>query len=178
MSELQKRKTIRLAEYDYSRAGMYFVTICSHQREMLFGDVHQETISLSNFGRIVQECWDLIPAHYPGVATDAFVIMPNHVHGLIRLTGIVGARHASPDAAAARMRPPSVGNVVGSFKSAVSSRINSARGTPGAPVWQRGFFERVLRDDDELLRARRYIVENPLKWYVDEENPLRRLPTR
>ncbi|HEX8906129.1 MAG TPA: hypothetical protein VF771_14875, partial [Longimicrobiaceae bacterium] len=109
----------------------------------------------------------------PGVTTDAFVIMPNHIHGLIELTDVVGARHASPDSAAAPVRAPTLGAVVGSFKSAVTSRINAQRNTPGAPVWQRGFFERVLRNDDELLRARRYIVENPLKWHLDEENPLR-----
>ena len=94
MSELPKRKPLRLSEYDYSRAGMYFVTICTHARERQFGTVHAETMSLSPYGRVVQECRDAIPAHYPGVATDAFVIMPNHVHGLIQLTELVGARHA------------------------------------------------------------------------------------
>ncbi|MBV9108268.1 MAG: transposase [Gemmatimonadetes bacterium] len=92
--------------------------------------------------------------------TDAFVIMPNHVHGLVQLTET--AEHTS-----------TLGRIIGSFKSAVSARVNTLRATPGAPVWQRGYYERVLRNEDELLRARRYIVENPLKWHLDQENPLR-----
>jgi REP element-mobilizing transposase RayT len=173
MPNLPNRKRLRLAEYDYSHAGMYFVTICTHRRELLFGTVHAQAISLTPAGCVVQQCWDEIPAHYPGVRTDAFVIMPNHIHGLIQLTGTgtVGARHASPGPEAARARPPTLANVVGSFKSAVTSRVNVQRGTPGATVWQRGYFERVLRNDDEMLRARKYIVENPLKWHLDEENP-------
>lgn len=160
MSDPPRRKPLRLPEYDYSTAGMYFVTICTHGRELLFGRVHAETVALSSYGLIVQECWDSIPQHYPGVRTDAFVIMPNHVHGLVQLTETAGHTRT-------------LGRVIGSFKSAVSGRVNSIRATPGAPVWQRGYFERVLRNENELLRARRYIVDNPLKWHLDQENPRR-----
>jgi putative transposase len=167
------RKNNRLREFDYSQPAMYFVTICAHDRAMLFGAGGEGAIRLSSFGRIVQDCWNEIPAHYPGVLTDAVVVMPNHVHGILDLTQIlVGARHASPTApSSATKRRPSLGSIVGSFKSAVTSRINAARGTPSAPVWQRNYHEHVIRSDEDLRRARQYIADNPLKWHLDRENP-------
>ena len=106
--------------------------------------------------------------------------MPNHVHGIIVImaTHDVGATHASPlqnDDTPTQPRGPqrqSVASIVGSFKSAATNRINEHRGTPGAPVWQRNYFEHIIRDDESLNRIREYILNNPLQWALDRENPL------
>ena len=156
-----RRKHPRITGFDYSRSGMYFVTVCTDRRLCLFGDVSEDAVHLSEIGRVGQACWGEIPGHYPGVATDAFVVMPNHVHGILDFTrGPAGARSVA------------LGTVVGSFKAAVSSRANELRGTPGASLWQRGFHDHVIRGEDDLAARRQYIAENPLKWHLDHEHPL------
>jgi len=200
--EIHHRQSIRLRDYNYSRAGAYFVTVCVFERECLFGELVDGEMRLNEAGRMVRECWDGIPDHFPHVELDAFIIMPNHLHGIFVLNddaSIVGARHASPDfpvqmaatdrathARATHARathasplrgpgpePRSIGAMVGSFKSAVTKRINQSRNTPGAPVWQRNYYERVIRGERELDGIRRYIVDNPAKWAEDENHPSR-----
>ena len=128
-------------------------------------------------GRIVQESWDRISQHFPHVVTDAFVVMPNHVHGVVTITDhVVGATHASPLQPGENDYPRgpkrgSLGAIVGSFKSAAARRINQSRGTIGVPFWQRGYYERIIRDDTELERIREYILNNPYTWDTDEDNP-------
>jgi len=110
---------------------------------------------------------------------DAFVIMPNHMHGIVALvdSGTVGATHASPlpdDASPGRPRGPkrqSIAYIIGSFKSAATKRINAVRGTPGVPVWQRNYYEHIIRDDESLNHIRQYILDNPAQWALDRENP-------
>lgn len=173
------RRSIRLKGYDYTQAGMYFITICTYERTWLFGEVSGEEMRVNAFGEIVQRCWAEIPQHFAHVALDAFVVMPNHVHGILVLThdgeeerpvwSVPNDEGLFPRGA----RPRSVGAIVGSFKSATARRINELRGAPGAPVWQRNYYERIIRDEHELDRIRRYIVENPLRWHLDRENPWR-----
>ncbi|MGE0824886.1 MAG: transposase [Candidatus Binatia bacterium] len=133
--EKHHRRSIRLKGYDYRQAGAYFVTIVTHGRECLFGNVVDGGMALSERGKIVQRCWDEIPVHFPNVQLDTFTVMPNHIHGIIV---IVGATHASPLPQA--VFPPhgpetrSLGAIVGSFKSAVTKRINEQRGSPGTSV--------------------------------------------
>jgi REP element-mobilizing transposase RayT len=98
------------------------------------------------------------------VVIDAFVVMPNHVHGILDLT-----QRSAGSGQGGRM--PALGSIVGSFKSAVSSRVNTLRNTPGTTIWQRGFHDRVIRTDEELFKVRKYIAENPLAWHLDRENP-------
>ena len=134
---------------------------------------------LSAAGRIARNCWVEIPTHHPGVTLDAFIVMPNHVHGMVILNGTtdpegVGAQQAAPlhtparrSAAirdSVRVMPGSLGAIVRSFKAATAKRINEARNTPAATVWQRNYYDRVIRDDRELHRARRYILSNPDRW--------------
>jgi REP element-mobilizing transposase RayT len=179
MNPENHRCSIRLKGYDYTWAGAYFVTICTKDRACLFGDVVDGVMRLNQMGQIVWQCWLAIPDHFPHVLLDEFVVMPNHVHGIIVImaTHIVGATHASPlqnDDTPTRPRGPqrqSVGSIVGSFKSAATKRINEQRGIPGAPVWQRNYYEHIIRDDESLNRIRQYIAENPLRWYLDRENP-------
>jgi REP element-mobilizing transposase RayT len=171
-SPLHHRRSIRLKGYDYTRAGAYFVTICTKDRACLFGDVADGVMRLNQMGHIVRQCWLAIPDHVPPVLLDEFVVMPNHVHGIIVLVSPL-----QNDDTPTRPRGPqrqSVGSIVGSFKSAATKRINEQRGTPGAPVWQRDYFEHIIRNDESLNRIREYILNNPLQWALDRENPLAR----
>jgi len=174
------RRSIRLRGYDYTYPGAYFVTLCTLGRACLFGDVVDGKMRLNAAGRIVRQCWQQIPTHFPNAALDDFVVMPNHVHGIIVLTdtNVVGATHASPqpheNASPARPHGPqrrSVASIVGSFKSAVARRINALRDTPGASFWQRNYYEHIIRDDESLNRIRQYILDNPMRWAMDRENP-------
>lgn len=179
MRHKNHRRSIRLKGYDYTQAGAYFVTICTKDRACLFGDVADGVMRLDQMGHIVRQCWLAIPDHFPHVLLDEFVVMPNHVHGIIVImaTHDVGATHASPlqnDDTPTRPRGPqprSVASIVGSFKSAAAKRINEHRGTPGAPIWQRNYYEHIIRDDESLNLIRNYIADNPLRWYLDRENP-------
>ncbi len=181
------RRSIRLKGYDYNQAGAYFVTIVTQDRAHLFGEVVGGDIRLNAYGQIVRRCWQEIPMHFPNASVDDFIVMPNHVHGIIVIMEndiIVGATHASPQPSPqpgpqTSAHPPrphgpqrrSVASIVGSFKSAASRRINDLRGTPGQSVWQRNYYEHIIRDDESLNRIRQYILDNPARWALDQENP-------
>ena len=223
------RRSIRLRGWDYTSPGAYFVTICTHNGQCLFED--------PTLRRVVETMWQRIPRHFPHVQLDEFVVMPNHVHGIIWIVDKpVGARHSrepsSPTSVipsdepaqwreqssgnASPLPPPntgtrhsreplsptdtilsdeptqsrkqpsgnasplphgvvpgSLGAIIGNFKSVTARRINRIRRTPGAPVWQRNYYEHIVRSEDELGRIRKYIRLNPLKWELDRENPHR-----
>ena len=168
------RKSIRLNGYDYHQPGWYFVTICVHNNKCLLGQIDNEKMHLSNLGVIVRDCWDEIPKHYPYVKLDLSVIMPNHFHGIVIITdqenknGNVGARHASPLRDDVRIPTRNtLGDIIGSYKSAVTKRVNNTRHTPGEPFWQRNYYDHIIRDESDLNRIRQYIEENPLKWMDD-----------
>ena len=166
--EKHRRRSLRLRDYDYSQAGAYFVTICTHNRTCLFGDIVDGEMRLNEDGRLAQSVWEALPKHYSHVELDAVVVMPNHVHGIIVLTATpVGAgfkpastRHGLPE-------------IVRAFKTFSGRRINQSRSTPGTPVWQRNYYEHVIRNDAALNRLRQYIAENPARWAEDPENPAR-----
>ncbi|MDW7710809.1 MAG: transposase [Deferrisomatales bacterium] len=181
---IHRRRSIRLRDYDYSSGGAYFVTICAAGRRCIFGAVWNGEMSLNRNGRSVVESWEAIADHFPQVDLDAFVVMPNHVHGILFLhtdSGVTraGATHASPLRGGA-LGPArgSVGAVVGSFKSGAARRINQLRNSLGAAVWQRNYYERVIRDDGELADVRQYIMDNPARWADDSENPANAPPPR
>ena len=186
------RRSIRLPAYDYREAGAYFVTICTFERSCLLSETPLETI--------VRQVWRHL-SRRGHVDTDEFVVMPNHIHGIIWIAPAnpVGAQHtgspvldcglvshrlsnrardswrAAPlrrhDDERLRVHAHSLGAVVRAFKSASARRINELKGTPGAPVWQRNYYERVIRDQRELNAAREYIRDNPRKWAEDPNNP-------
>ena len=178
-----RRKPLRLPGYDYAHPGAYFLTICSHRRLPLFGEAFEDRMRLNAFGQAVQACWAELPQHFPHVELDAFIVMPNHVHGVILIHDLgrqnaapenVGATHASPlPKRASGPRPRSLASIAGSLKSAATRRINQLRGTPGAPVWQRNYYEHIIRDEAALNRIRAYIQTNPQRWHFDVENPAR-----
>jgi putative transposase len=192
-----KRNSLRLEGYDYTLAGAYFITLITHRRECLFGEVIDGEVVLSPYGEVVRTEWLASTRIRREIQLheDEFVVMPNHVHGIVWIVqdehepikdsggqvtievinGCVGATGRSPvrQKRLSMNGPPprSLGSFVAGFKAAATKNINQIRGTPGEPVWKRNYFDRVIRDEDELEHLRRYIDENPLKWEIDRENP-------
>ncbi len=163
-----QRRSLRLQGYDYSQAGAYFVTICTRNHAPLFGDIVGGEMHPGESGLIVHGFWDKLPDRFPRVTLDTFVLMPNHVHGIID----VGAIYELPLRTLSR-RSMLIPMAVGRFKMNTAKQINQVRGTPGVPVWQRNYYEHVVRNEDEMNRIREYIVNNPLRWALDRENPQR-----
>ena len=175
--EQHHRRSIRLPGYDYTQIGAYFMTICTQNKRCLFGEVVDGKMQLNNLGQIVDACWRAIPDHFPNILCDAWVIMPNHMHGILVIDiDNVGARHAVPlrEPQPEQFGNPTTGSVptlVRSFKSTVTKRINEMRGTPGATLWQRNYYEHVIRNGTEWDFIRKYIETNPALWAEDNENP-------
>jgi putative transposase len=173
------RRSIRLQSYDYTSSGAYFVTICSHQRNHIFGEIQKDEMCLSEWGTIVQHVWLEIPTHQEHVQTDVFIVMPNHLHGiLIFHNDTTTSRRDLPwqiptegnTPAFGYRVPGSLGSVIGLFKAAITKKINDLQNTHGLRVWQPNYYERVIRNDDELNAVRTYIENNPKNWHDDEEN--------
>ncbi len=165
------RKSIRLKGYDYSQPGHYFITICTHQRAHLFGGVRGGKIVLNAMGVVADECWRAIPVHYPNVRLDAYVIMPNHVHGVVEIMD-VGAQNFVPLQSDGKINrfgkiiPRSVSTIIRGFKTGVTKWARED--TDVHPVWQRNYYEHIIRDDDALNRIREYIRNNPAEWRNDD----------
>jgi REP element-mobilizing transposase RayT len=173
-NRILNRRSIRLKEYDYSQAGAYFVTICTNNRECLFGEIMGGKMVLNKLGEIVEEEWEISSRIRSEIELHSFVIMPNHIHGImvIRDHRSVGATGRSPLHAFHRTLPPkSLGAFVAGFKSSDTKKINHLRATPGQPVWQRNYYEHVIRNEIDLEEIEEYIQNNHLKWLEDENHP-------
>jgi REP element-mobilizing transposase RayT len=168
------RRSIRLAGWDYASPAVYFVTICTHNRENLFDD--------PRFRKVAERLWRAIPhrPHACRVSLDQWILMPNHLHGLIILgradPGAPSAQPPSPGGPAGAASG-SLGAIIGNYKSVAMRRINRLRQTPSMPVWQRNYYERIVRNQRQLDAFRRYIIENPTRWATDGDNPDNWLPT-
>ena len=154
---MSQRKSLRLSHYDYASPGAYFVTVCAHDRACLFGTVNDGAVQLSEAGKIVERVWQDLPTHYRNFSLDEFVIMPNHIHGVL----IIDREGGRP-----------LSDLMRAFKAFSTREIKAQRLTNGA-VWQRGYYEHVVRDEGDLTTIRQYIRDNPMKWDLDEENPAR-----
>ena len=171
------RRSIRLPFYDYSQEGWYFVTMCALGHKCLFGKFENGNIELYRFGRVVNRCWKWLAEQYDYVNLDEYVVMPNHMHGIIiiRRSGSCiydsgeGGSRTAPTEDTRKCKPLS--RLVGAFKTVSTKQINIIRNTPGRKLWQRNYYEHVIRDEDELNHIRQYIAENPTNWRTDEENP-------
>jgi REP element-mobilizing transposase RayT len=148
---------------DYAQPGWYFVTICTHLREPLFGELEHGRMRLSPFGEIVVDTWFQIDVVDEHLALDEFFIMPDHLHGIIVITD--QPPHGVPT------RAHTLGGIVARFKAHSARRINVQRGTAGAPVWQRSYYEHVVRNERDLERIREYIANNRWRWPEDEDPP-------
>lgn len=153
MTDLPNRKSIRLQNYDYTQEGLYFVTICTQNRECIFGEIVNEKIKLNYVGKIIESVWQSLSNRFP-VKLDTFQIMPNHIHMIIELTG--GSMGGSRPA-------PTLGMIIGFLKSESSKRI-------GHPIWQRNYYEHIIRNETELNKIREYIQTNPQRWERDRNN--------
>jgi putative transposase len=186
--DIHHRRSIRLHDYDYTSAGAYFVTICTQGRECLFGEIDAGKIILNYAGRMIQDLWTETSNKFPEMETDTHIVMPNHFHGIVFIVGALRADTLISEGktnieaigkitAVADAKPgPALGDIVGAFKSLTThAYINGVaqQNWPSFPgkLWQRNYYERVIRNDNELTRAREYIVNNPLKWPEDENNP-------
>lgn len=179
--DIHHRHSIRLRESDYSTAAAYFVTVCAHGRECLFGDVVDGEMYLNDAGRVLGNVWLKLTERFPHVALDECVIMPNHFHGIVVIND-VGAPLAAPafdstveiscgGGKGSASSAPALGTILRAFKSISAININRSSDRQGHPLWQRNYYERVIRDDTELAAMREYIQHNPLKWTDDDENP-------
>ncbi|MEW6595762.1 MAG: transposase [Thermodesulfobacteriota bacterium] len=185
---IHHRRSIRLQGYDYSRAGAYFVTICTQERQCLFGKIVDGEMRLNDLGRVVADSWEWLARQYDHAELDEWVIMPNHMHGIIVITddcrggscrgrscrggsckggSCKGGSRTAPTMA---QRKP-VGRLIGAFKTVSTKRINELRQTPGVKLWQRNYWEHIVRDEPELQRIRQYIHNNPSQWEMDTLHP-------
>jgi REP element-mobilizing transposase RayT len=194
------RRSTRLKGYDYAVPGAYFVTICTAEREQTLGYVAEGRIVPSQIGTVVRDCWRALPRRFRHIDLDEWCVMPNHVHGIIFIIddppGPRGGRHAArlleppPDSEPAscgtpsasspvpttggkRLAPGSLGVIVRAFKASSTRRVNRIRGSTGASLWQRGYHDRIIRNERELSAIRRYIADNPISWELDRDNPAR-----
>ncbi len=203
-------ESIRLPGYDYSRPGAYFITIVVHNRQCLFGEIVNGEMTLNEFGEIVKTEWQKTGALRPNIDVDAFVVMPNHLHGILIITDNDDLYHhhnrnrnrdrnrrdtlqrvstesesESESESGMGMEPGmgmgtieqfgkpthnSIPTIVRLFKSTVTKQINQIHQTLGIPVWQRNYYEHIIRNDDELNKIREYIINNPLTWKTDENH--------
>ena len=165
------RRSTRLQGYDYSRVWAYFVTLCTQDRQCLFGEVVDGDMRLNDWGQIVADTWEWLATQYAHVELDGWIVMPNNVHGIIVIhnDGCRGGSRTAPTRPATR-KP--LGRLIGAFKTVSTQRINELRGSPGMPVWQRNYYEHIIRSEESLSRIRQYILNNPARWAFDRENRL------
>lgn len=181
------RKSIRLKGYDYSQAGLYFITICIHNRECLFGEIENGIMIMNDMGKIADQCWAEIPRHFPNAVLHEYIIMPNHIHGIIELVGAknfspenkispenehpsknnssennIGAKNISP------LRSPSktIGSIVRGFKIGVTKWVR--QNTNFETIWQRNYYEHIIRNEQSYNNISDYIINNPARWNDDK----------
>jgi REP element-mobilizing transposase RayT len=162
------RQSTRLKGYDYAQPGAYFVTVCTRDRECLLGDIVDGEMRLNEYGMAVREEWLRTAQLRETVELDACTIMPNHVHGIVVITNGRGTARRAPTERFGKPVADSIPTIMRAFKSASTKHINVIRRTPGTPVWQRNYYEHVVRDDEELKAIRQYILSNPANWTTDE----------
>ena len=185
--EKHHRRSIRLKDYDYSQPGEYFVTICTRNKECIFGEIIEDRMQLNEYGKIANDFWNEISIHFPGVKSDKFVVMPNHIHGIIMIMNSIDDNRGrgevtSPLQPIQPMQPitllPSLkikkitlGKIIAYYKYQTTKLINEKHNTAGISVWQRNYYEHIIRTDKDVIQIKEYIENNPLKWEFDKENP-------
>jgi REP element-mobilizing transposase RayT len=183
-----QRKSIRLTGYDYSQEGAYYVTICVGKRACrggsraaltninhnIFGHIENGKMILNDIGKIIHDSWLWLANQYNYVNLDEFIVMPNHLHGIVFLTGVIGhgqgqgqgASRGAPTTLRKPLRKP-LGQLIGAFKTVSTKQINMVCNTPGVCLWQRNFYEHIIRNESDLNRIREYIIDNPANWEED-----------
>ena len=171
-----RRRSLRLPRFDYTQQGAYFVTICTRNRACLLGDIVEGRMHLSEAGRLAQVAWEDLPHHYPHVQIDVWVIMPNHMHGIVILAEAQATEDDMPVDVGAGLKPAptrhGLPEILRAFKTFSARRINALHNTVGTPFWQRNYYEHIIRNEAALNRIRQYIADNPARWAEDPENPV------
>ena len=177
MTNRPQRKSTRLKDYDYSQSGVYFVTLCTHNRLHLFGEITDGDMVLNDWGEIVSYEWQRTTVVRPYVELDAFVVMPNHFHAIL----LIVDDHTIPQRATQRvaptdnvskpkisqtLQPASLGAIVGQFKSVVTKRIRQLTDAQDI-IWQRNYHDHIIRNESDLNRIREYVQTNPARWEAD-----------
>jgi REP element-mobilizing transposase RayT len=165
------RKSIRLKGYDYRQPGAYFITICTANRKNLFGVIDAGKMILSEFGRVARDEMLRLSESFPqlSINDDEFIIMPNHIHAIFWIID-VGATEPVVPITNRGLNPGSLGVIVGQYKSRVTKAINKLRKTPGQQIWQRNYYDRIIRNREELKSIKNYIIENTLLWEIGQED--------
>ncbi len=176
--DIRHRRSIRLKEYDYSQLGAYFVTICVHKRGCLLGEIKNGKMELNIAGQIIKKWWLELPHKFPNIKIDEYIIMPNHLHGVVTIieTNVEADLGACPNNKGEHIGSP-LHKIIQWYKTMTANeyirKVKRDRLPPfHGKFWQRNYYERTIRNEDELNRIRKYIAENPLKWEMDEENPM------
>ncbi|OWY67534.1 transposase [cyanobacterium TDX16] len=163
------RHSIRLQNYNYSTAGAYFITICTHQRECLFGEISEGVMQLSQLGQVAQSHWMNLPKYHSNLYLKTFVVMPNHLHGILILHSDRSGRAGFDQTSTAKS--PDLPEIIRGFKTFSARQINKIRRVSKIPVWQRNYYEHIIRNEESLERIRQYIENNPLSWFMDRLHP-------
>src|SRR3989338_720152 len=178
-NNLPHRRSIRLQGYDYSQAGAYFVTICTQGKECLFGGMENGAVALNEYGCVVRDEWLKAAEFRTEIGGGEFVVMPNHFHGIVIIAeptvgAIVRAIHESPlpnQSLRQQRRQMTLSKIIGRFKMLTAKRINEIHQLPGIPVWQRNYYEHVIRNEDDYRQIAEYIAGNPHRWAEDTLHP-------
>lgn len=180
------RRSIRLPGYDYSQSGAYFVTICAYRRQCLFGDVVDGRMVLNQYGDVVAQTYQWLCQHYSYLDLDEWIIMPNHFHAIMVITDEPrrgGSRTAptttneqrtvnnSNNPSEPTVKRKSLGRLIGAFKTVSTKKINILRDAPGTPLWQRNYYEHIIRNQNAMDKIRQYIINNPVSWSIDQLHP-------
>ena len=170
---IHHRRSIRLPGYDYRQSGAYFVTICAYQRQCLFGDIVNGQMILNQSGMVVADEWQKSALIRREIKLDAWVVMPNHFHGIVIINNNVGANGRSPlhNGSPVRIKPQSLSSLMAGFKSITTKKINILRDAPGIKLWQRNYYEHIIRNQDAMDKIRQYIINNPVSWEIDQLHP-------
>ncbi len=164
---LQRKSSPRLQGFDYSTTGYYFITICTADKGPRFGSINNGQMVLNDSGTIVEDAWRDLSNHYANLQLDEFIVMPNHFHAI----AILDQGNVDRFENLSLRNDHDLPEIVRGFKTWSARRVNEHEGKTGTPLWQRSFYDHIIRDDKDLESIREYIVNNPLKWELDKENP-------
>ena len=168
--ELPQRKSPRLKGFDYSNSAYYFITICTDRKKIVFGNIISTKMELNEKGIIINDCWNKLPDHFTNTELDYYTIMPDHFHGIIILNGSVRLRSPQPSTAI-KTATFSLSQIIAYFKYQSTKEINKIFGDGVNKIWQRSFYDRIIRNEHELYQIRKYIEQNPTRWELDKSLP-------